>query len=155
MGICAHSARPCRRKVGQLRDELAVYDARARPSLRSAQDNHWPYRPFCIALKPCFVLDRADVRNYGIECCRHERMHDVRLVPFYEVGRISITRKKLNEFFIRHTTKNGRVCDLVTIEVQNRKHSSVARRIRKLVRMPAGRKGSRFGLSVPYDAADQ
>src|SRR5579863_5251048 len=50
--------------------------------------------------------------------------------------------------------QNGRVADLVAVEVQDRQHGSVANWVEKLVRLPCGRQRASFRFTVADDAGD-
>ena len=50
--------------------------------------------------------------------------------------------------------QDGRVADLIAIEVQDRQHGSVGNWVEKLVGLPCGRQGARFRFTVTDDAGD-
>ena len=76
------------------------------------------------------------------------------LVPFDEVGRPAVAAQQLLQFLVRDAGQDGRVGDLVAVEVQDRQHRAVGGRIEKLVGMPG--RGQRPGLrlAVADDAGD-
>jgi hypothetical protein len=106
-------------------DGLAVHDLRAGPAFGSAENNHGPRRPIRVSLETRFLLDRADLCGYGVERRRHQRMHNLRIMTFHKVGLISISRKKVREFDVRHSAQNCRIGNLVAVQVQDGKDRAV------------------------------
>ena len=53
---------------------------------------------------------------------------------------------------IAHAPKQGRIGDLVTVEMEDRQDRAIMHRIEKLVRMPRGGERSCLGLAVADDA---
>ena len=50
--------------------------------------------------------------------------------------------------------QDGRIADLVAIEVQDREHGSIGNWVEKLVGLPCGRQGPRFCFTVADDTSD-
>ena len=50
--------------------------------------------------------------------------------------------------------QDGRVADLVTVEVQDRQHGSIGNWVEKLVGLPCGRQGARLRFTVADNAGD-
>ena len=84
----------------------------------------------------------------------HELMHLFRLITFHKVRRPAAASEKLLQFLMLDAGQDGRVADLVTIEVQDRQHGSIGNWVEKLVGLPCGRQGARFRFTVADDAGD-
>ena len=68
--------------------------------------------------------------------------------------RSRLVQAELPELLARNAREHGRACDLVAVQVQDRQHGAVARRVDELVRMPAGRERTRLRFAVADDAGD-
>ena len=100
------------------------------------------------------LLDLPDVLDGLFQSGGHELMHLFRLIAFHKVGRPAAASEKLLQFLMLDAGQDGRVADLVAIEVQDRQHGSVGNRVEKLVGLPCGRQGARFRFTVADDAGD-
>ena len=135
-------------------DLQAVDDFRSRPALGRPEDDHGPARPSEVVLAPRIALNLPDVLDGLIQSAGHELMHLFRIVAFHEVGRPAAAPQELLQFLMLDAGQDGRVADLVAIEVQDRQHGSVVDWVEKLVGLPCGRQGTRFRLAVADDAGD-
>ena len=81
-------------------------------------------------------------------------MHLFRVITFHKIGRPAAASHKLLQFLMFDAGQDGRVADLITIEMQDRQHGSVGDRVEKLVGLPCGRQGARFRFTVADDAGD-
>ena len=109
-------------------DLQAVDDFRSRPALGRPQDDHGPARPSEVVLAPGIALDLPDVLDGLVQSAGHELMHLFRIVTFHEVGRPAAAPQELLQFLMLDAGQDGRVADLVAIEVQDRQHGSVVDR---------------------------
>ena len=82
-------------------------------------------------------------------------VHRGRVVALDEIGLMAVPDQQRAQLVVRDARQHRRVGDLVAVEVQDREHRSVARRIHELVGVPAGRQRTGLGLTVPHDAADE
>src|SRR5262245_10166414 len=82
-------------------------------------------------------------------------MHGFRLVSFYKIGLVSISREKSNQFVVAEATEDGRVRDLIAVQVKDGKRGPVPRGIQKLVGMPTCGQRPRLALAVADHAAGQ
>ena len=89
-----------------------------------------------------------------VERRRHELMHHLGLVSFDEIRRVAVAGEQLRQLIVVHSAEDCGISNLVTIEVQNRQHRAVPRRIEELVRVPARRQRARLRLTVADHAAD-
>ncbi len=136
-------------------DLLSVDPLRAGPALGRDEHDHRPARPRMESLRPRFVLDRADVGEHAIERRRHRLVHRHRIVAFDEPGRVAEAGEVGLELGAGDSRQHRRARDLVAVEMQDRQHRAVARRIEELVRLPACGERSRFCLAVADDAGHQ
>ena len=100
-------------------------------------------------------LDRGDVADHLVERLGHELVHRGRVVALDEVGLVAVADEQRAQLVVRDARQHGRVGDLVAVEVQDREHRAVARRVDELVGVPAGRQRTGLGLAVAHDAADE
>ena len=135
-------------------DRQTVDRLRSSPALGRREDDHWPAGTFLDALGPGSVLDGLDLLDRGVERRGHGLVHLHGLVALDEVRRPAVAAKQLLQLLARDPGKEGRVGDLVPVEVQDRQHGAVRRGIEELVGMP--RRGERSGLrlAVADDAGD-
>ena len=96
----------------------------------------------------------SDVADHCFERGRHELVHRARLMPFDEMGRVSVSAKKRFELLMTDPRQHRRIGDLVAVEVQDRQNGAVARRIEELVGMPARRERPRFRFAIADDRGD-
>ena len=81
-------------------------------------------------------------------------MHLFRLVAFDKIGRPAAAAQKLFQFLVLDAGEDGRVADLVAVEMQDRQHGAVADRVEQLVGLPRGRQRTGFRFAVADDAGD-
>ena len=100
------------------------------------------------------LLDLLDLLHRRVERRGHRLMHQRGLVTLDEVGRPPVAAEQLLQFLAGDAGEDGRVGNLVAVEMQDRQHRAVGGRIEKLVGMP--RRGQRTGLrlAVADDAGD-
>ena len=73
-----------------------------------------------------------------------------------EIRLVAIAAEQELQFVVRDAGENGRVGDLVAVQMQHRQHRAVASRIEELVRVPRGRQRPGFRLAVAdHDGDDQ
>ncbi len=81
-------------------------------------------------------------------------MHRVGFVPLDEMRRVAVPLEQLPELFPGDPGQEAGIGDLVAVQVQDRHHGTVARRVEELVRVPARGQRSGLGLAVADDARD-
>ena len=118
------------------------------PPFGRAQDDHRPHSTFPI--RP--VLDPRDLVQAPLQRGRHQLMHFHRVVAADDHGLVPVALHQLDELTLRDAGEHGRVSDLVTVQVKDRQHCTVAFGIDELVGVPAGRQRSGFSLAVADDA---
>ena len=65
------------------------------------------------------------------------------------------SREERAQLVLRNAREDGRIRDLVAVEMQDRQDDAVALWVEELVRVPAGRERPGLGFSVADDAADE
>lgn len=70
-------------------------------------------------------------------------------------GLVAVAAQQVVQFVLGEPGQDGRVADLVAVEVEDRQHGPVADRVEELVRVPGGGERSGLGLAVTDDAGDQ
>ena len=129
-------------------DLVAVYNLGTGPALRRRQDDHRPRGTRRPATRARGGLDVADGLQHGVERPRHLHVQQRRIVPFDEVRLPSAASQQLRELAAWNPREHGWVRDLVAVQVQDRQHRAVGRRIEKLVRVPRGGQRAGFGFTV-------
>ena len=100
------------------------------------------------------LLNVLDLLHRRVERRRHGLVHRPGLVTLDENGGPPAATEELLQLLAGNAGEDGRVGDLVTIEVQDRQHRAVGHRIEELIGMPRGRQRTRFRLAIADDAGD-
>ena len=124
------------------------------PALRRAQHDHRPDRAFRESIPSRVGLDVVDLADHCFESGRHELVHRARLMPFDEMGRISVATKKRFKLVMTDPRQHRRIGDLIAVEVQDRQHGAVTHRIEELVGVPARRERPRLRLAIADHCGD-
>ena len=74
---------------------------------------------------------------------------------FDKNGLVPIPGVKLYQIIVGHPARYSGVGDFVAVQMKDRQHRAITRRIQKLVRMPASGQGSRLRFTVSDYATDQ
>src|SRR5579875_4154225 len=82
-------------------------------------------------------------------------MHHGWVVPFDEIWFVAVAAKEIPQVPVAHTPEHCGVVDLVAVQVQDWQDGAVARRIQKLVRMPARSKRPSLPLTISDHTADK
>ena len=83
-------------------------------------------------------MNRPNLAHDGVERCGHQLMHRFGLMSLYKIGPPTVADEEMREILVIHTRKHRGIRDLISIEMKNRQHRAIARRIQKFVAMPAG-----------------
>ena len=137
-------------------DTVAVYYLRTGPALRCTQNDHRPYRTGSVVVLASVLLDLFDLLDHDIHSLSHLAMHFHRLFAFYEVRLPAITMEEVGQFLLGQTAEDGRVSDLVSVQVKDRKNGTVAYRVDELVALPGSSQRAGLSLAVAdYAGSDQ
>ena len=79
-------------------------------------------------------------------------MHYDRFVALHEQRFVAVATEEVDLFLAADAGEHGRIGDLESIEMKDRKNRAVARGIEEFVGMPARGQGARFRLTVADDA---
>ena len=122
------------------------------PALGRAQHDHRPARANRGVRLARGFLVRADVGDGLVQRRGHGLMHHRRLTAFDEVRLVAVADEQRLQLLVADPRQNGRIRDLVAVEIQDGQHRAVAHWIEELVGMPRGRQRAGFSLAVAYDA---
>ena len=100
----------------------------------------------------CLPLDGPDLLHRFVERGGHGLMHQFGLVTFDEIRRPAVATEQLVQFFMGDAGEDGRIGDLVAVEVQDRQHGSVGGWIEELVGVPGRGQRARLRLAIADDA---
>ena len=132
---------------------FSVHFFRTGPSFRRAQYDHGPHGPRIDAFFPGISLDFPDFGNHDVHRFRHFPVHVFGVLAFDEIGPVAVSLEKVFKLFVAYPGEQGRIGDLVAVEMEDRQHCAVALRIQEFVRMPGSRHRSRFRFAVAHHAA--
>src|SRR5664280_1424963 len=135
-------------------DPVTVQLLGTSPSLRRAQDDHWPAWPLrrhSGRRVPRLLLDRSNLEHAVFHHTGHFLVHQRRVIAFYHVRRPAIPGEETLQFLRRNPRQNRWIRDLVTIEVQHRQHCAVVDGIQELVRVPRRRQRSGLRFAIPHN----
>src|SRR5271154_3932706 len=132
---------------------LAVHELRPGPAFGRAEYDHRPARSLnCARRGTRRTLNFLNI-GYGlIKRTGEALMHHGRDVAFHKMGFITVTADQVSQFSAADAREHGRVGDLKSIEMKDGENRAIARRIEKLVRMPARGERARLRLAVADDA---
>src|SRR5271165_5548863 len=80
----------------------------------------------------------------------HRLVHALWIATLYKVRRIPVADRQSFQLFMANASKNSRVVNLVSVEVQNWQHRPVGDRVKELIAVPTGSQGSGLGLPVAH-----
>ncbi|MBV6517660.1 MAG: hypothetical protein HCAMLNBO_00226 [Candidatus Brocadia fulgida] len=124
------------------------------PALGRTQHDHRPPRTEGVVRFPRLFLLGTDLADGLFQRGSHLFMHFHGVASLHKIGLVAVADKQRLQLLVADPRKNCWVGDLVTIEVQDRQHHSVAHRVDKLVGMPRGSKRSGLRLAVTHHAGD-
>ena len=113
-------------------------------------------RLFRVAWRPRWrYLDLTrDLRQDRIERPGEGLMHQRRIVALDEMRIVAVAAQELGQLLAADPRQHRRIGDLEAVEVKDREHRAVARRVKKLVGVPAGGQGAGFRFAIAHDAGD-
>ena len=100
------------------------------------------------------LLHGADLVDGALQRLGHLLVHRGRIAALDEVRLVAVADEQRLQLLVADAREDGRVGDLVAVEVQDRQHRAVAHRIDELVRVPRRRERSGLRLAVAHDAGD-
>ena len=133
---------------------LAVDRLRTGPAFRRAHDDHRPGRALREPLAARLMLDVANIVDHFLQRLGHQFVHDLRIVTLDKMGFITVAAHQMIELVVRDARENGRIGDLVTVEMQDRQHRPIPLRVEELVGVPAGGQRPSLRLAVADHGGD-
>ena len=140
---------------------IGTWCARHVPSTCSPSTTFGPVQPFGVrktmvghsgpgqvALVPRPPLDRLDLPDDGVHGRGELLVHQRGVIALDHVHRVPVSAQQRLQLLRRDPGEHGRVRDLVPVQVQDRQHRAVTRRVEELVGMPAGGQRPGLGLAV-------
>jgi hypothetical protein len=156
---------------------MPAYFTRSRPSLGGTEDDHGPSRSERLSGIACLFLILSDLDHTLFKSGGHGLMHRVEIGTFDKVGGPTVPFEQAFEFFVRYSSEDGGVVDLVTVDVeyevvrvgqisigckwggrrkyddspvqvQYGKDGTVSDRVQELVAVPSSRQWSRLALPI-------
>src|SRR5262249_60814380 len=127
---------------------------RAGPALGCAKNDH---RPAWARLDTVFPRIRLNAMNFvddRVQRGGHELMHLLRLIPLDEVRRVAIAAEQLIQLLMAETGENGRIGDLVAVQVEGRPKHAGGHGGAELVGMPRPRPRPSLRLPVPAHTSE-
>src|ERR1700691_3630413 len=116
---------------------LAVHELRPGPAFRRAEHNHRPARPLDGSRRGTRrMLNLVNFRYDFIKRTGEALMHHGRNIALHEMRFITETAEQVGQFPAADAGEHGRIGDLKSIEMKNRKNRTIARRIEEFVGMP-------------------
>ena len=101
-----------------------------------------------------FAAMAENFRNTMFRGRGHGLVHGFGIGPFYKIGRPAITEKQVLQLFVADTRQEGRVVDLVPIEMKDGQNRAIAGRAEELVDVPGGGEGAGFRLAIAHQGRD-
>ena len=129
-------------------DLVAAHRRRTGPALGRAQHDHRPPRPRGCGRGAGLGLDAVDRLHGVVEGGRHRLVHAGRLRALDEQGLPAVAPQEARQLVLRDARQDGRVVDLVAIEMKDGQHGAVADRVQELVAVPGGGQRPGFRLAV-------
>ena len=129
---------------------VPVHLSRGCPAFGAAQDDHGPARPKRSAGAARLFLDFADLQDAMLQGRRHRLMHAGRIAALDEIRGVPVTGEQRRQLVVADARQDGRIVDLVAVEMQDRQHRPIGDRVEELVAVPAGRQRSGLGLPVAH-----
>jgi hypothetical protein len=105
-------------------------------------DDHGPARALRNAGARASFLNGSNFQDAVFQRGSDSLMHRVGIGAFDEVGRVAIALKEALDFLTADAGEDGRIIDLVAVEMKYRQYGTIANGIQKFVGMPGRGKRS-------------
>ena len=132
-------------------DLNAIHRMRPCPTFGCPEDDQGPLWSSSVPGFPRLFLNITDTVKHNIESLCHNLVQNFGIIAFDKIRFVTVAGKQVSQFLVAHPRQNGRVGDLVAVEVQNGKDRSIGDRIQKLVGVPGGGKWSCFRLAIAHN----
>jgi len=131
----------------------AVFQRRLRQTIRDAMLSLGT-RATDHTRRPCRALNGADLLHGMVHGGGHGLMQGLRVGAFHEQRRPAVTLEQLAQLLMADAGQQGRVVDLVAIEVEDRQHRAVPGGVQEFVDMPGGSQRAGFRLAIADHGGD-
>src|SRR2546426_3564296 len=135
-------------------EEVNTYFSRRAPSLRGTQHDHRPTQPLRNAAGTAFLLMRSNFCDAVFHRSRHGLVHAFRIRSLNEVWRPAISAHEAFQFLVADARQQGRVIDLVAVQVKDGQYRSIANGTQELVDVPRSCQRSGFRFTVSNHSSD-
>src|SRR5438034_7244283 len=125
---------------------------RAGPALWRAEDDHRPGRPLGSAVGSSIGPNLLDFCQSQVEDPGQLLVDGLRITSLDKVRLVAHPLEELLQFVLGNAGQEAGVGDLVSVQMEDRKHAAVTDRIEKLVAVPTGCQWARFRLAIADDA---
>src|SRR4029077_17959625 len=131
--------------------EMSLQSTRRGPAFWRSQHDHGPARPGDLAMLSRGASMLADVIDATLNRRSHRLMHAVDIGALHKIGGPAIAAEQVLKFVVRDASQQGRIVDLVAVQMKNREHSTIPRRVQELVDVPGSRERTGFSLAIAHD----
>ncbi len=132
--------------------QVVVFDFTGRgPAFGRAEDDHRPSRSVNFAVFPGFFLVVQDLLDALLDGASHGLVHLFQIRPSDNVGCPAVALHELDQLVLGYTSEDGRIVDLVAVQVQDRQDRAVCNWVEELVAVPARRQWTSLGLAITHD----
>lgn len=100
------------------------------------------------------LLDRPDADERDVERVCHGPVHQSGIVALDEQRLVAEPAEEIADLVVAHPAEHGRIGNLVAVEMQDRQHRAVMRRIEEFVGVPGRGERAGLGLAVTDDTGD-
>src|ERR1700746_3282913 len=114
-------------------EEMSLQAARRCPTLWGSQHDHGPARSGDLAMLSRGASMLADFIDATFHRCSHRLMHAVDIGPLQKIGSPAIAAEQVLKFVVRDASQQRRIVDLVAVQMKNREHRTMPRRVQELV----------------------
>ena len=122
------------------------------PPLRAAQHDEGPAGHGITAAGSGILADRSDAVERPVQRMRHARVHRLVLLARDDQRIIAKARDEGVQLIVGHAAEDGGIGDLVAVQVKDRQHRAVRRRIEEGGAVPPSGERPGLRLAVPHHA---
>ena len=135
-------------------DLHAVNDLRPGPSLERSQDDRRPRRPLPKPVCARIGLNRANRRVALVERRRELAMHLRRVIALDKVDLVAMALEQETQFLVLVAAEHGGTGNFVAVQMEDRQHRAVTRRVEKLYAFPSAFERPGLRLAIADHARD-
>src|SRR5262245_21292536 len=117
-------------------DLVPIYFLRSGPALGAAQNDHGPPRTGSLVARSRFLLVALYLEHTVLHRGCQLLMHCLRVATLDEVRCPAVAHEQTFQLVMRNPGEDGRVVDLVAVEMKDWQHCSVPDWVQELVVMP-------------------